>query len=94
MTLRAVEDASPHVRRVGRAGVLALCDRLERTPGRTLYAEGKARFETADERVELTPPFPFELWENVERIDTAPLRAHLTAPRRVGRRSDRPRRPG
>jgi peptide subunit release factor 1 (eRF1) len=84
VTLRAVEDASPHVRRVGRAGALALCDRLERTPGRTLYAEGKARFETADERVELTPPFPFELWENVERIDTAPLRAHLTAPRRVG----------
>ncbi len=84
MTLRAVDAASPHVRRVARAGVLALCDRLDRTPGRTLYAEGKARFETADERVEITPPFRFEHWENAERIDTAPLREHLTAPRLVG----------
>ena len=84
MTLRAVDATSPHVRRVARAGVLALCDRLDHTPGRTLYAEGKARFETADERVEITPPFRFEHWENAERIDTAPLREHLTAPRLVG----------
>jgi peptide subunit release factor 1 (eRF1) len=84
VTLRAVEAASPHVRRVARSGVLALCDRLDRTAGSSLYAEGKARFETAEERVEITPPFPFEHWENVERIETAPLRAHLSAPRRVG----------
>jgi peptide subunit release factor 1 (eRF1) len=84
VTLQTVDVASPHVRRVGRAGVLALCDRLDRTPGRSLYAEGKVRFETAEERVELTPPFPLELWESVDRIDTAPLRAHLNAPRRVG----------
>jgi peptide subunit release factor 1 (eRF1) len=72
------------VRRVARASVLALCDRLERTPGQSRYAEGTARFETAEERVEITPPFRFEHWENADRIDTAPLRAHLTAPRRVG----------
>ena len=59
----------PHVRRVARAGVLALCDRLERTPGSSLYAEGAVRFEH---------------WEQVERIETAPLRAHLTQPRLVG----------
>jgi len=51
VTLRAVEAASPHVRRVARSGVLALCDRLDRTAGSSLYAEGKARFETAEERV-------------------------------------------
>jgi hypothetical protein len=84
VTLQAVEAAAPHVRRVARAGVLALCDRLDRAAGSSLYAEGKARFETAEERVEITPPFPFEHWENVARIETAPLRAHLTAPRRVG----------
>jgi peptide subunit release factor 1 (eRF1) len=72
------------VRRVARAGVLALCDRLDRTGGRTLYAEGKARYETADERVEITPPFAFEHWETAERIDTEPLRAHLGRPRTVG----------
>lgn len=69
---------------MARAGVLALCDRLDRTPGSSLYAEGKARFETAEERIEITPPFPFEHWENAERIDTEPLRAHLNAPRVVG----------
>jgi hypothetical protein len=72
------------VRRVARAGVLALCDRLERSPGRSLYAEGIARFETEDERVTVTPPFRFEHWEQVERIEPAPLRSHLTAPRLVG----------
>jgi peptide subunit release factor 1 (eRF1) len=79
-----VEGASPHVRRVARASVLALCDRLERAPGRSLYAESIARFETEDERVTVTPPFRFEHWEQVERIETAPLRSHLTAPRLVG----------
>ena len=32
----------------------------------------------------ITPPFRFEHWEQLERIDTAPLRAHLEAPRLVG----------
>ena len=73
-----------HVRRVARAGVLALCDRLDRTPGSSLYAEGAVRFETHGERTQITPPFRFEHWEQVERIDTAPLRAHLTKPRLVG----------
>jgi peptide subunit release factor 1 (eRF1) len=69
---------------VARAGVLALCDRLDRTPGSTLYAEGKVRFETAEERVEIMPPFRFEHWESVERIETEPLRAHLATARLVG----------
>jgi hypothetical protein len=80
----AVDDASPHVRRVARAGVLALCDRLERTPGTSLYAEGTAHFTTAAERVAVTPPFRFEHWEQLDRIETTPLRAHLEAPRLVG----------
>ena len=56
------------MRRVARAGVLALCDRLDRSPGTSLYAEGMARFETAEERTQITPPFRFEHWEQ--------LRAH------------------
>jgi peptide subunit release factor 1 (eRF1) len=79
-----MEAASPHVRRVARTGVLALCDRLEGTAGRSVYAEGTALFETDSERVTITPPFRFEHWEQRERIDTAPLRSHLTAPRLVG----------
>ena len=79
-----VEAALPHVRRVARAGVLALCDRIERAPGTTLYSEGAAHFATADERIAITPPFRFEHWAQSERIDTAPLREHLAAPRLVG----------
>jgi peptide subunit release factor 1 (eRF1) len=80
----AVAAETPHVRRVARAGLLALCDRLDRLPGSSLYAEGQIRFETAGERTQITPPFRFEHWEQLERIETAPLRAHLTAPRLVG----------
>jgi hypothetical protein len=64
--------------------VLALCDRLERLPGTTLYAEGVARFDVEGESAQITPPFRFEHWERFEAIDTAPLRAHLTQPRLVG----------
>jgi hypothetical protein len=79
-----VEAESPHVRRVARAGVLALCDRLDRSQGSSLYAEGRARFETPGERAEVTPPFRFEHWERLERIETAPLRSHLNEARLVG----------
>ena len=83
VTLRPVE-AAPHVRRVARASVLALCDRLDRAAGSTRYAAGSARFASERETVEITPPFHFEHWANADRIDTGPLRAHLAAPRRVG----------
>ena len=33
---------------------------------------------------QITPPFRFEHWEQLDRIDTAPLRAHLAQPRLVG----------
>jgi peptide subunit release factor 1 (eRF1) len=79
-----MQAASPHVRRVARAGVLALCDRLDRTAGRSVYGEGLARFESDAERVTISPPFRFEHREQADRIDTAPLRAHLAAPRLVG----------
>ncbi len=80
----AVDDQPPHVRRVARAGVLALCDRLEGVRGTTLYAEGAAHFATAEERIAVTPPFHFEHWEQLDRIDASPLREHLLAPRLVG----------
>jgi peptide subunit release factor 1 (eRF1) len=84
VTLPAVEAESLHVRRVARSGVLALCDRVERAPGRSFYADGLARFETADEIAAITPPFRFEHWAQLGRIDTAPLREHLEEPRLVG----------
>ena len=42
------------------------------------------RFETAEERIAITPPFRFEHWEQADRIETAPLREHLAVPRLVG----------
>jgi hypothetical protein len=80
----AVAAESPHVRRVARTGVLALCDRLQGAAGRSLYAEGLARYETAEDVATITPPFRFEHWGQLEHIDTAPLREHLTEPRLVG----------
>jgi hypothetical protein len=80
----SVEAAASHVRRVARSGVLALCDRIERAAGSTLYAEGAAHFNLDDERIAITPPFRFEHWEQLDRIETAPLREHLEAPRLVG----------
>jgi peptide subunit release factor 1 (eRF1) len=41
-------------------------------------------FATAEERIAITPPFRFEHWEQADRIETAPLREHLAAPRLVG----------
>ena len=79
-----VDADLPHVRRVARAGVLALCHRIENTPGSTLYAEGAAHFTTAEERIVVTPPFRLVHWEQLDRIEPAPLRAHLEAPRLVG----------
>jgi hypothetical protein len=79
-----VEAGSPHVRRVARAGVLALCDRIERSPGTTTYAEGAVRFATGEQRIAIAPPFRFEHWEGADRIETAPLREHLALPRLVG----------
>jgi hypothetical protein len=79
-----VDAESPHVRRVARSGVLALCERLGRSDGRSLYAEGLARFETSEEIATITPPFRFEHWAQLERIDTAPLREHLEEQRLVG----------
>jgi peptide subunit release factor 1 (eRF1) len=84
VTLPAVEVESLHVRRVARGGVLALCDRIERGPGRSFYADGLARFETADEIAAITPPFRFEHWAQLDRIDATPLREHLAEPRLVG----------
>jgi hypothetical protein len=80
----AVDRPAPHTRRVARAGVLALCDRLERAQGTSLYAEGTAHFTTAAERVAVMPPFRFEHWERLDRIDTSALREHLVEARLVG----------
>jgi Actinobacteria/chloroflexi VLRF1 release factor len=61
-----------------------MCDRIERSPGTTTYAEGGVRFATGEERIAITPPFRFEHWEQADRIETAPLREHLALPRLVG----------
>jgi peptide subunit release factor 1 (eRF1) len=80
MLAGVTQDAETRARRVSRAGVLALCDRIQRLPGRSVYVEGRATFETAEETVELTPTLPLDHQAVYESIETRPLREALQAP--------------
>ncbi len=81
--LRAMSDQDPHTRHVARVGLLALCDRIERSEGRSVYTAGGVVFELADETIGVVPPFPIEQWESHPRIAVEPLRELLTRERTV-----------
>ena len=81
--LRSMSDQEPHTRRVARAGLLALCDRIERSDGRSVYTADGVLFELADETIGVVPPFPIEQWESYPRIAVDPLRELLTRERTV-----------
>ena len=81
--LRRMTDPDPFTRRVARPGLLALCERIERSAGRSTYTAEGAVFELADETIGVVPPFPIERWQSHERIEVAPLRELLERERTV-----------
>jgi len=81
--LCAMSDREPHKGRVARAGVLALCDRIGQSEGRSVYTADGVLFELADETIGVVPPFPVEQWESHPRIAVEPLRELLTRERTV-----------
>jgi hypothetical protein len=64
--------------------MLALCDRLDGAAGRAVYSPERVLLEAPGETLEIAPPFPLDDAESYDRVETAPLRDALTAPRTVG----------
>jgi peptide subunit release factor 1 (eRF1) len=58
---------------VGRENVRKRLEPLAGTPGRTTYADGAARIETADETITVRPPFGLAQARVYERVELAPL---------------------
>jgi peptide subunit release factor 1 (eRF1) len=60
-------------RYVGRENVRKRLEPLAALPGRTTYAEGSARIETADETITVRPPFGLAHARVYERVELGPL---------------------
>jgi peptide subunit release factor 1 (eRF1) len=65
-------------RYVGRENVRKRLERLAGGAGRTTYADGSARIETADETLTVTPPFGLEHEASYDRVELGPLLDSLT----------------
>ena len=64
---------------VGRENVRKRLARLEGEPGRTSYADGQVRIETADETIVVRPPFGLAHEGQYETVELGPLFAALAA---------------
>jgi peptide subunit release factor 1 (eRF1) len=69
---------------VGRANVAKRLAPLDGTPGRSVYAEGAARFDTAEETIVARPPFPLRHAAEYEVVRVGPLLEEIAEDRRVG----------
>ena len=69
---------------VGRANVAKRLAPLEGTPGRSVYAEGAARFETEGETIVARPPFPLRHTGEYEVVRVGPLLEEIAEDHRVG----------
>src|SRR5437763_8317981 len=58
---------------VGRANVAKRLAPLEGLPGRSVYADGAARFETATETLLVRPPFPLRHEARYPSVHVQPL---------------------
>jgi peptide subunit release factor 1 (eRF1) len=71
-------------RYVGRANAAKRLAPLEGTPGRSVYAEGVARFEREGETLVVRPPFPLRHTGEYDRVRVDPLLEEIAADHRVG----------
>jgi hypothetical protein len=69
---------------VGRANVAKRLAPLEGIPGHSVYAEGAARFETADETIVVRPPFPLRHEGEYDVVRVGPLLEAIAEDHRVG----------
>jgi peptide subunit release factor 1 (eRF1) len=71
-------------RYVGRANVAKRLAPLEGMPGRSVYADGAARFETESETLVVRPPFPLRHTGEYDRVRVGPLLEEIAEDHRVG----------
>jgi peptide subunit release factor 1 (eRF1) len=69
---------------VGRANVAKRLEPLEGSPGRSMYADGAARFETEGGTIIARPPFPLRHSAEYEVVRVGPLLEEIAEDRRVG----------
>jgi len=69
---------------VGRANVAKRIAPLEGTPGRSVYADGAARFETEGETIVARPPFPLRHTGEYDVVRVSPLLEEIAEDHRVG----------
>ena len=70
---RPLPYARPMARYVGRENVRKRLQPLAAQPGRTVYAGGAARIETADESITVRPPFGLPHEAEYETVELEPL---------------------
>jgi peptide subunit release factor 1 (eRF1) len=71
-------------RRIGRANLAKRLEPLEGTPGRSVYADGAARFETEGETLTVRPPFPLRHTGDYDVVRVGPLLEEIAGDYRVG----------
>ncbi len=71
-------------RRIGRANVAKRLSPLEGAPGRSVYADGVARFETGSGTIVARPPFPLRHVAEYPVVRVGPLLEEIAEDRRVG----------
>jgi peptide subunit release factor 1 (eRF1) len=69
---------------VGRANVAKRLAPLDGTPGRSVYADGAARFETEGGTIVARPPFPLRHAAEYELVRVGPLLEEIAEDRRIG----------
>lgn len=71
-------------RYVGRANLAKRLAPLDGTAGRSVYADGEARFETEGETIVVRPPFPLRHHAGYDVVRVAPLLEEIAEDHRVG----------
>ncbi len=72
------------MRYVGRANVVKRLAPLDGTPGRSVYAEGEARFETEGGTIVARPPFALRHEGEYDRVRVGPLLEEIAEDHRIG----------
>jgi hypothetical protein len=83
VAIRAIVARMPETRYIGRANIAKRLAALEGTPGRVVYAGGRARIELDEAALTVTPPFGLDHEGDYDVVRTAALLDALEVEPRV-----------